>query len=68
MRAFFSDVARRNLEFRQAGVKFSCLPVPYRFLTAYLFPQPMHLARAEPDSETEVSNEELCKNFSWRTK
>jgi hypothetical protein len=24
MRAFFSHVARRNLEFRQAGVKFSC--------------------------------------------
>jgi len=37
MQTFFSDVARRNLEFRQAGVKFSCSPVQGRFLTAQLF-------------------------------
>jgi hypothetical protein len=35
-------------------------------LTAYLFPKTD--APAEPDSETEIRNEELCKNFRWRTK
>jgi hypothetical protein len=39
MRAFFSDVALSNLEFRQAGVKFSSPPVQWETLIAQFLPQ-----------------------------
>jgi tRNA-Thr(GGU) m(6)t(6)A37 methyltransferase TsaA len=45
MRAFFNDVARRNLEFRQAEVKFSCAPAQCRFFIAEF------VSRARLDSE-----------------
>ena len=41
MRAFSSDVARRNLEFRQGQVKFSFMPVQWEFITAHIAPSPI---------------------------